>query len=177
LKVWDDIKAWFTDSFGKVLDMLPSFQDIKNTLMSALPDILRPDSDKEPEELDKPDNGPEEKLESFIIKSEKRHKEVSEAIGELQARIARSNSGKDEYWGNDARGRKVSAAYITELQKEIAEINAALAAVQPAIVNNNNNYIDSSSHQSSTGTAVTYQPGSWESKYTGANPMSGGGGW
>ena len=177
VKVWDDIKAWFTDSFGKVLDMLPSFQDIKNTLMSALPDILRPDSEDEPEKLDKPDNGPEEKLESFIIKSEKRHKEVSEAIGELQARIARSNSGKDEYWGNDARGRKVSAAYITELQKEIAEINAALAAVQPAIVNNNNNYIDSSSHQSSTGTAVTYQPGSWESKYTGANPMSGGGGW
>jgi hypothetical protein len=145
LKVWDDIKAWFTNSLESVLKMLPTIKEIEATLISKLPSWMLPD-----------------RLKTKEMKAQ----EIKEQIAEQQGRIDRSLNDEDEYfgWGNEKAGREKSAEIIAQLQAELAEINKTNAQGSPGIVTNN--YNDNSVHHSSNGTAVAIQPGGWESRFT-----------
>ena len=48
--------------------------------------------------------------------------EIEKAISAEKERISRSESGENEYWGSEERGRRNSTEYINELTKELQEM-------------------------------------------------------
>ena len=93
----EKVKTFFTDLF----DFLPSFAEIKASLLSILPDFMKPES------------------------IEEARSGIEEQIANEQARIQRSESGENEYYGSEESGREDSIAEIEKLQAQLAELPQA----------------------------------------------------
>ena len=93
----EKVKTFFTDLF----DFLPSFAEIKASLLSILPDFMKPES------------------------IEEARRGIEEQIANEQARIQRSESGENEYYGSEESGREDSIAEIEKLQAQLAELPQA----------------------------------------------------
>jgi hypothetical protein len=65
------------------------------------------------------------KLNPFADKSDV---EIRNKIAKEEARISRSNAGENEYFGLEDSGRKISQRKIAELQAELAQNGAEMAA-------------------------------------------------
>ena len=135
LKVWEDIKTWFTNSLESVLEMLPTIKEIEGILVSKLPSWMIPD-----------------RLKTKEMKAQ----DIREQIVKQENRIKRSIAGKNEYVGfwNEESGREESAAIIAKLNKQLKELSPPTVNV----VTNNN---DNSNHTQNiaNSTAVSYHPG------------------
>jgi hypothetical protein len=93
----EKVKSFFTDLF----DFLPSFEEIKNTLIGILPDWMKPDT------------------------VEEQRAEIQGRIAELENKIAASEGGADMYWGSEESGREEDRATIAELQQQLSELPQA----------------------------------------------------
>ena len=93
----EKVKTFFTDLF----DFLPSFDEIKQSLTNMLPSWMRPDT------------------------VEEQRASLQAEITSEQARIDRSNSGVNEYYGSEESGREGSLEKIRELQQQLADLPQA----------------------------------------------------
>ena len=92
-------KIWI--KLKEVFDFFPSIEEIKSSLMSMLPSWMRPDT------------------------VEEQKASIEAEIETEQARIDRSNSGENEYYGSEESGREGSLEKIKELEQKLSELPQA----------------------------------------------------
>ena len=113
----EKIKDFFADLF----DFLPSIDDVKDALLSAIPERVR-NWLFDDEEAEAPEVAEARRVEEERQAGLERRQEIESEIAAEQARVDRSASGENEYWGNEEAGREESEAKIRELQQELATL-------------------------------------------------------
>ena len=110
---FDEEGNLFGINFSAMADMMPTLQEIVDTIISALPQWMRPDTIQE-------------KL-----------AEQEALIEEEMARISRSESGENEYLGSEKQGIKGSRTRIEKAQKKIEELKIELEEKFPGSTTTN----------------------------------------
>ena len=110
---FDEEGNLFGINFSAMADMMPTLQEIVDTIISALPQWMRPDTIQE-------------KL-----------AEQEALIEEEMARISRSESGENEYLGSEKMGIKGSRTRIEKAQKKIEELKIELEEKFPGSTTTN----------------------------------------
>lgn len=100
---WNSVTQWFTDSLAGITDSLPSWEDITSSIIAALPSWMIPDSFKTPEAL---------------------ANELRTTIADEEARMRRSESGVNEYFGLESSGQAESARKIKDASDQLSEMGA-----------------------------------------------------
>ena len=137
---WESVKSWFLEKLGNIADVLPSVDDIKESLLQQLPGWMIPDAYKTPEQI----------AEASLNQ-----------IAEEQSMIARSNAGENVYYGFEGSGRERSAERIAALEAELRETLTA-RGLGEAQINNiiNQNFNSGGNTNTSTVAMVNGEGGS-----------------
>lgn len=137
---WESIKSWFLEKLGNIGDVLPSVDDIKESLLQQLPSWMIPDAYKTPEQI----------AEASLNQ-----------IAEEQSMIARSKAGENVYYGFEDSGRERSAERIAALEAELRETLTA-RGLGEAQINNiiNQNFNSGGNTNTSTVAMVNGEGGS-----------------
>lgn len=137
---WESVKSWFLEKLGNIADVLPTVDDIKESLLKQLPGWMIPDAYKTPEQI----------AEASLNQ-----------IAEEQSMIARSKAGENVYYGFEESGRERSAERIAALEAELRETLSA-RGIGEAQINNiiNQNFNSGGNTSSSTVAMVSGDGGS-----------------
>jgi hypothetical protein len=112
----DDAWEWFKGLFGNLTSILPSMEELTNALLDMMPDWMR-----------KLVGAPERAASQIVEEQVAANKAELESA---RARLARSQTGENVYYGRESVGQADDQAIIDRLQAVVEAPNPQIAVIQ-----------------------------------------------